>query len=605
VDDGGAFPRERRANAEPKGDEMCHSRFWTAGTAILLASTLIGCGAEPPPVGPDDDATLAGITIQPGTPRALTALGDTVTLTARGRTLAGDLVGVTPTWTSDAPEVATVDAGKVAAVANGSATITARRGSVSTSVEITVEQEVSAIRFGSDPADGHYGRPLPAFEVELVDGNGHTATNAEHRIALSLGQNPTGATLTGTTARDATAGVARFSALEVDRRGNGYTLTAAVGTLAIESASFAILQPESPFETFQAASLVIGQPDAESHEINRGGGSDAVDAHGFRGPKDVAYEGRGGLWIADALNARVLYFGSSSPAPNEPAKLVIGNPDFKSVKVAVSAETLAHPTAVATWKETLAVADEFAHRVLIWNELPTENGQPADVVVGQSSFTGSGFGSTATTLIYPADVAMPDGRLIVADEGNNRVLIWNEVPSDNGAPDMRTSSHGISASKLRLPTGVWSDGRRLVVADRGNDRVLVWSSVPTSNGAPADFVLGASRLDEAADTASFWGGFGSPRDVVADDAHLFVLDAGRSRVLVFPFPDASGLDPVVLLGQSAFDLFAPNDPNQDGESDGVASSRTLSSLPYGLSLVDGRLFLSDAANNRVLVFEPR
>ena len=35
-----------------------------------------------------------------------------------------------------------------------------------------------------------------------------------------------------------------------------------------------------------------------------------------------------------------------------------------------------------------------------------------------------------------------------------------------------------------------SDGTRLFIADGGNDRVLVFNHIPTQNGAEADIVLG-------------------------------------------------------------------------------------------------------------------
>jgi len=48
---------------------------------------------------------------------------------------------------------------------------------------------------------------------------------------------------------------------------------------------------------------------------------------------------------------------------------------------------------------------------------------------------------------------------------------------------------GLSGASLSGPVGVWSDGTRLYVVDSGNNRVLVWNAIPSSP-VPADFALG-------------------------------------------------------------------------------------------------------------------
>ena len=47
-----------------------------------------------------------------------------------------------------------------------------------------------------------------------------------------------------------------------------------------------------------------------------------------------------------------------------------------------------------------------------------------------------------------------------------------------------------TASQMYAPRGVWTDGERVVVADTGNHRVLIWHSMPSADGAPADVVIG-------------------------------------------------------------------------------------------------------------------
>ena len=111
-------------------------------TSILLGGVAwaAGCGddtTEPPP--PPEPARPASIVVTPATAE-LTALGETVQLSAEVRDQNGQVMdGVTVTWASSAAGVAKVDAaGLVTAAANGTATITATAGTVSGTAGITV-----------------------------------------------------------------------------------------------------------------------------------------------------------------------------------------------------------------------------------------------------------------------------------------------------------------------------------------------------------------------------------------------------------------------------------------------------------------------------------
>ena len=46
------------------------------------------------------------------------------------------------------------------------------------------------------------------------------------------------------------------------------------------------------------------------------------------------------------------------------------------------------------------------------------------------------------------------------------------------------------AKSMRGPQGVWIQNGRLYVADTQNNRVLIYNQIPTANGASADVVLG-------------------------------------------------------------------------------------------------------------------
>src|SRR5947207_2050045 len=81
----------------------------------------------------------------------------------------------------------------------------------------------------------------PPVQVTVQDSSGNTVPGATDAVTLALGDNPTGATLVGTTTVQAVNGIATFDDLVVDRPGSGYTLVAtAAGLTSVTSAAFAV-----------------------------------------------------------------------------------------------------------------------------------------------------------------------------------------------------------------------------------------------------------------------------------------------------------------------------------------------------------------------------
>src|SRR5437773_5645648 len=79
----------------------------------------------------------------------------------------------------------------------------------------------------------------PAVKVRALDAFGNLATGFSGSVAVALGANPGGATLSGTTAVAAVSGVATFFDLSLNNTGTGYTLTAsASGFTTITSRAF-------------------------------------------------------------------------------------------------------------------------------------------------------------------------------------------------------------------------------------------------------------------------------------------------------------------------------------------------------------------------------
>lgn len=164
-----------------------------------------------------------------------------------------------------------------------------------------------------------------------------------------------------------------------------------------------------------------------------------------------------------------------------------------------------HPGGIASHGTHFLLADRNNNRVLIWNKLPTGNTAP-DLVLGQPDFTGNNAGTKLNELNWPVAVATADGKVVVADTNNDRILIWSNFPTRNGQPADIEIKRGVG-----WPWAVWTNGEKLVVTSTAGSRVLIWNSFPKLN-QEADIVLTAN------------GNFGTPRSIASDGKHLMIGD---------------------------------------------------------------------------------
>lgn len=342
------------------------------------------------------------------------------------------------------------------------------------------------------------------------------------------------------------------------------------------------LQPNRCPLCFFNAINVLGQPDFNTAT------QVAAAANTMNVPTAVATDGTI-LVVADTNNNRVLIWNQIPTSIQQPADLVLGQTNFTTVAPdsSVTASTLSGPQGVWVYNGKLFVADTQNSRVLIWNTIPTTNNQPADVVLGEPNFTtryvapATGAIAAANTLYDPVSVTTDGTHLFVADLGNHRVLIWNGIPTTNQQPadvevgqlDMthNASNDGPNlcaatgqnalgdyvyqaqcGRSMSYPRFALSDGTRLYVADGGNDRVLIYKSIPTVSGISADNVLGqpdlisnvtsdASQLitstvvsnNSSADTLR------TPSSLAWDGTNLWVADPYDARVLYFTPGDSN------------------------------------------------------------------
>ena len=422
------------------------------------------------------------------------------------------------------------------------------------------------------------------------------------------------------------------------------------------------------FVNGQAARAVIGQVTFTTADPNS---SNTVlgAANGIAYAANTLFVADSNIFGAAPVDNRVLmYQNLSSQLPGVAAELpylttcpvcvgtanlVLGQPDFltNTVEVGASRNNLRLPTAVASDGVHLAVADTYHNRVLIWNHLPTYSNAPADVVVGQANFTNwqslpLTTPPTAGSLRGPQGVWIQNGKLFVADTQNNRVLIWNSIPTGNGvaadvvvgAPNFTTysasavanQSTSATASNMQDPVSVTSDGTHMFVSDLGYNRVLIWNSIPTNNGKAADVEIGqpdmVSSVSDNAYTGTPAATAGStdvetpvlckapngvdankantypgscnatvsfPRFALSDGTRLYVADGGNDRVMEFehiPAGNAASAD--IILGQ------------QGGTIDQATNAADSMNTPTSLAWDGANLYVADPYNRRITVYTP-
>jgi uncharacterized protein (TIGR03437 family) len=372
---------------------------------------------------------------------------------------------------------------------------------------------------------------------------------------------------------------------------------------------------------------------------------------------------RGGVFALLLTSALI---GANLPGnyfTGQGGRMIIGQATFTDAMPGTSERLLGSVGGVAYAADTLFIADSSRftgitpqnRRVLIYHRVSTKfpspkdaigvdvsrcpvcTGRndfpyPADVVLGQKDFVSSDIAISQTGMRLPTAVAS-DGRILaVADTENNRVLIWNSIPTSIGQPadivlgqsDFNSIQQPIvvTASSFRGPQGVWIQNGRFFVADTQNHRVLIWRTIPAKNNQAADVVLGQGNFTTAPEpdltklaTSATATALLNPVSVTSDGNRLYVTDLGFQRVLIWNrIPDANQAPADVVVGEPDMTSFAEggNDSSKICASSGPDSSgkatypamceKTLSFPRFALS--DGqRLYIADGGNDRVLIFK--
>ncbi len=290
------------------------------------------------------------------------------------------------------------------------------------------------------------------------------------------------------------------------------------------------------------ADVVYGQTDYTSRNVHRGAG-------GLNFPHGVAMDGKGGLYVADTFNNRVLHYPTSSTT----ADRVYGQPDFNKAGAnssGIDPESLSHPQGLAIDATGLYVADSQNNRVLHF----PEGKLTADFVYGQgtpgnssANFSAHNDQSGSIGLNGPRDVALDKTGLYIVDSGNHRVVhypfahaiadrVYGQLDFAPTSVNPNQGKTKPTATTLNNPTGVAVGGQeKLYIADRNNNRILCYPSFAQQKGNDPAAIQVYGQIDytgnETSTSASTFHGPGAVS--VDNNRNVFVLDIFNQRVLKF------------------------------------------------------------------------
>jgi DNA-binding beta-propeller fold protein YncE len=374
----------------------------------------------------------------------------------------------------------------------------------------------------------------------------------------------------------------------------------------------------------KAAIRVLGQPDFVTT-------SPAVSDTGLSSPGGLAIDDtRGILFVSSSSSSRILVFDINSITNGEAALAVIGKASFTDDSIPSSPDryNLGEPRGMAydTDSKRLVVADHLFNRLMIFDITNITNNPTASHVICQSDFTSRSPGSTDSQCRRPTDVSYDESRktLYVSDSGNNRISVFLSADLGNITPNMSASaflgqlappesSQGLSQTRMYEPAGValGGDGSLMYVADRRNNRVLLFDVELATTHEPAIGLLG--QYDETsysvpvvkynkgdASNAPNLFGLRQSSNMAIDylRRRLFVSDSGNHRVLVYQLNqqyEIASKIPVAVIGKADF------------TTRGVQLSNSATGYTTGLAYDarNDRLFIADASNDRVLVFDTK
>ncbi|MEK7403243.1 MAG: Ig-like domain-containing protein [Gemmatimonadota bacterium] len=449
--------------------------------------------------------------------------GDTTQLTAsavNANNITVPTAGLT--WSTSASSVATVNtSGRVIGAGAGSATITATLNTKSGTSATTGTLTAASLALGS-----------ANDTVRIAQTRQLAATVTSIRGIVMSGSSITWSTLAGGVASVSASGL-------VTGVGVGNTSVIATSGTKADTTAVRVNSRDPVFaslrasryaaEVGRATTLIwsVSDPDGESLtctiDRDNDGTADTTftncaastlaavtypSGSGNKLLRITASDGQGGT-ASDTVTI-ALYAGNNL-ATGMNANLVLSAFGFNN---SGGSGVYHHNAGMATDGTRFFLADRNNNRVLVWNTLPTSNVAP-DFVLGQPGFLTNDPGSGLNQMNWPTAIAVGSGKLFVADGYNDRILVWNTIPTLSGtAADFALTGSG---DLVKWPWGVWTNGTKLAATNTIEGKILIWNTIPTTGTTAANVVLKGSATFGS-------GGSPTPRSITSNGTMFAAAD---------------------------------------------------------------------------------
>ena len=258
----------------------------------------------------------------------------------------------------------------------------------------------------------------------------------------------------------------------------------------------------------------------------------------------VAYAG-GKLYVCTGNGNKIVVFNGVPESERDP-DFAIGAPDIYSNTLETNF-FITNPVP-ASDGESLFVSSDFDRKLYVWRHLPDESGAYPDIVYSlpEGAWDNCLFNET----------------LILA--GSRTVYIWHELPLNGELPD-QTLTERIGSAELQDLRGVAFDGKYFYLSDKSAGKVYIWEGIPTNDTEPK-YTLSVQQ----------------PTRLSSDGVYLAIAAteaAFGERVKLFRISDL------------------PSNPVA------VHITSLNINLPQDVLLKDGKLYVADTCNSRVLIWD--
>ena len=316
------------------------------------------------------------------------------------------------------------------------------------------------------------------------------------------------------------------------------------------------------------------------------------------------------LFVSDTAQNQIFYWNL-----DRNGDLVEENPSIIKTASITNKDakfTFHYPSGLWSDGEKLIIADAWSHRVLVWHELPKNNAQLPDLVIGQPNLETCEINTTgeinkpkSDSLYWPYGVYYHKGQLWIADTGNRRILVYDKLPTENGSKaDAVIGQQDFFSRDYSKDYFVWpysvkiNEKGEMLVADTSCFRVVYWGDYQDAFKQSFDLVLGQKNDEGSLQNNGLLkasaSGLNWCYDALFFKDGLLVADTGNSRIMQWnQIPKENGTAANHLLGQTSFEASAEN-------SSIFHRKKNNFYWPFSLSLNKSHLWIADTGNNRVV-----